>query len=366
MRALVPLVVVLFMCAAQSAAAQTPSQHEHAGAPPERLGTVHFATSCAPAVSGDFDRAVALLHSFWFRAAIDAFTAVTAKDPACGMAYWGDRAQPVGQPVWWLPLAAGAGGGSRCRGEGPGGGATVTPGTGISHGGCRTLSRLRDGRSAHAGTRVRQAQMGALSKANAERHRGRDLPCPRAHADGLAERQDVQEPAGRRRDSRAALQDPAPPSGHRALPDSQLRRPGAWRPRRSTRNALREDRALGAARTAYALAHVHEGRALAGLHRHQPGVGRAAQRDKSVSEELHAKDYQVYAYLQTGQDRGRPRRDRGVARPRDAGRGRPCQRGAAGGRVLCARGHSRALRAGAGRLGRSGGPDASRHALCVP
>ncbi len=31
----------------------------------ERLGTVRFATSCAPAAQAGFDRAVALLHSFW-------------------------------------------------------------------------------------------------------------------------------------------------------------------------------------------------------------------------------------------------------------------------------------------------------------
>ena len=59
MRVTVPLVVVLFLCAAPSGTAQTPSQHEHAGAPPERLGTVHFDTSVPTAVTAEFDRAVA-------------------------------------------------------------------------------------------------------------------------------------------------------------------------------------------------------------------------------------------------------------------------------------------------------------------
>jgi hypothetical protein len=31
----------------------------------EKLGTVRFPVSCAPAVQADFERAVALLHSFW-------------------------------------------------------------------------------------------------------------------------------------------------------------------------------------------------------------------------------------------------------------------------------------------------------------
>jgi len=38
-------------------------EHQHS-AGNEKLGTVHFATSCNPAVQKQFDRAVALLHSF--------------------------------------------------------------------------------------------------------------------------------------------------------------------------------------------------------------------------------------------------------------------------------------------------------------
>ena len=53
----------------------------------ERLGTVRFVTSCAPAVQPQFDRAVALLHSFHLDAAVGAFTEVATADPACGMAH---------------------------------------------------------------------------------------------------------------------------------------------------------------------------------------------------------------------------------------------------------------------------------------
>ena len=35
------------------------------------LGSVHLANSCDPAVKPAFDRGVALLHSFWFSAAIE-------------------------------------------------------------------------------------------------------------------------------------------------------------------------------------------------------------------------------------------------------------------------------------------------------
>jgi hypothetical protein len=33
---------------------------------PERLGKVNFPTSCSPALQAQFERAVALEHSFWF------------------------------------------------------------------------------------------------------------------------------------------------------------------------------------------------------------------------------------------------------------------------------------------------------------
>lgn len=62
---------------------------EHSHPPPERLGTVTFATSCAPSVAHDFERAVALLHSFAYDVAEKAFLDVAKADPACAMAHWG-------------------------------------------------------------------------------------------------------------------------------------------------------------------------------------------------------------------------------------------------------------------------------------
>lgn len=55
----------------------------------EQLGAVSFQTSCAPAVQKTFDRAVALLHSFQYQEAEEAFQAVAQQDPKCAMAYWG-------------------------------------------------------------------------------------------------------------------------------------------------------------------------------------------------------------------------------------------------------------------------------------
>jgi hypothetical protein len=58
-------------------------------ATPEKLGTVHFSVSCSPATQKEFDRAVALLHNFWFPESDKAFAAVAEMDPNCAMAYWG-------------------------------------------------------------------------------------------------------------------------------------------------------------------------------------------------------------------------------------------------------------------------------------
>src|SRR5262249_59291576 len=71
----------------------------------ERLGKVHFPVSCAPAVQPDFERAVALLHSFWYEEAVKAFTAVTTAEATCAMGYWG-IAMSVYYPLWQPPSVA--------------------------------------------------------------------------------------------------------------------------------------------------------------------------------------------------------------------------------------------------------------------
>src|SRR5438093_4865765 len=55
----------------------------------EKLGKVNFPTSCDPKVQADFERGVAMLHSYWFIQARKTFEAVVQQDPNCVMAYWG-------------------------------------------------------------------------------------------------------------------------------------------------------------------------------------------------------------------------------------------------------------------------------------
>jgi hypothetical protein len=68
----------------------------------ENLGTVHFETSCAPAVREMFDRGMALLHSFEFGRAVAAYETTLRQDSSCAMAAWG-----IAMSRWTNPFAVG-------------------------------------------------------------------------------------------------------------------------------------------------------------------------------------------------------------------------------------------------------------------
>src|SRR5215218_812271 len=54
-------------------------------------------------VSADFDRAVAMLHSFFYPETEKAFRAIAEREPSCAMAYWGiaisQRPNPLVTPL---------------------------------------------------------------------------------------------------------------------------------------------------------------------------------------------------------------------------------------------------------------------------
>lgn len=80
------------LCLAVSAAslvAFADDQHHHDAYDPNHLGVVSFPTSCQPKVQKDFEKGVALLHSFWYEEAEKAFREVAKEDKKCSMAYWG-------------------------------------------------------------------------------------------------------------------------------------------------------------------------------------------------------------------------------------------------------------------------------------
>jgi tetratricopeptide (TPR) repeat protein len=63
------------------------------------LGKVSFATSCDPKVQPAFERAVAMLHSFWYSAGEKAFRDVLKDDPQCAIATWGIASILMSNPL---------------------------------------------------------------------------------------------------------------------------------------------------------------------------------------------------------------------------------------------------------------------------
>jgi hypothetical protein len=85
------------------AVSRVAAQDEHAGHNiASDFGKVHFAVSCSPAAQQQFDRAVAMLHSFFYPETEKAFQAIAQQEPSCAMAYWGiaisQRPNPLTAP----------------------------------------------------------------------------------------------------------------------------------------------------------------------------------------------------------------------------------------------------------------------------
>jgi hypothetical protein len=92
-------VAALVLAAAGTATAST---HDEETAPAQQFGHVHFVTSCSPQAQAEFDRAVAMLHSFHYPETVKAFSAIPQTDPSCAIAYWGiaisQRPNPLAGP----------------------------------------------------------------------------------------------------------------------------------------------------------------------------------------------------------------------------------------------------------------------------
>src|SRR5215213_6704621 len=79
--------------------------------PDQKLGAVEFETSCTPEAQKLFDLGMLYQHSFWYRSSQRAFEDVLKADPACGIAYWGIALSLLWNPHIPAPannLAAGA------------------------------------------------------------------------------------------------------------------------------------------------------------------------------------------------------------------------------------------------------------------
>ena len=340
-------------------------QHDH-GSPTGRLGTVHFATSCSTAVAQDFDRGVALLHSFWFSAAIDAFNGVLKSDPSCAMAHWGIAMSWWGNPFGGFRSPQALQAGLAAVEKGKAAGAKTERERGYI---AAVEVLFKDAATIPQRTRTLEYEKRMAAALGEVRRRSRSTHLLRAGdgSDGAADRQDVRQPAegGRpfsRRNSRGSPTIPglahyiihsfdAPPLAPRALdaarryakiapaaphalhmPSHTFTRVGAWQESIETNIAS----------------------------------AAAARKDNAASEELHALDYQVYAYLQTAQDAAAKKSlDEIAAIGARIQHERRRRRRAAAGRLLRAGRDSRPLCARAERVEGGGRLDAARNGVRV-
>src|SRR5262245_689081 len=293
------LAIGVSLCVLSSGAAA--QEHEH-GAPAGRLGKVHFDTTCAPTVQADFDRGVAQLHSFWFSAAIDSFNTVLKTDPRCAIAYWG-----IAMSWWSNPF-----------------------------GGFRTPAALKAGlaatdaaKASGAGSEREQAYVAAVDRL----YRDADTLDQRART--LAYEKAMEALAARYPNDVEARIFYALSLGQTALPTdktyaNQLKAAAILEQefkRQPDHPGLAHyiihsfdvpplaPRALDAARryatiapdAAHALHMPSHTFTRVGYWKESIDANLAsavvAHKDKAVSEELHALDYQTYAYLQTAQDK---------------------------------------------------------------
>lgn len=96
MRKVLPVLAPVLMLLSFSTIALA-QEHEHKGA--DGLGSVHFPVSCNAEAQRRMDRAVAMLHSFWFGEAHKTFESVVQADAGCGIAYWGAAVTQFGNPM---------------------------------------------------------------------------------------------------------------------------------------------------------------------------------------------------------------------------------------------------------------------------
>ena len=286
---------------ALAAGSSVAQEHQHSTAP-EKLGTVRFATSCKPAAQQQFDRGVALLHSFQFSRAIDGFNTALKADSSCAIAYWG-----IALSYWSNPFAPGL----------------------------KLTTQLQDGRQAikrgqslGAGTEREQAYISAVSKLYADFEKTPEQTRLLAYRDAMAEvalhyPQDheasifyalalaaSEQPSDKTYASRMKAgailetlfaQEPEHPGlAHYIIHTYDV-------PPLAARALLAAQRYSAIAPDAPHALHMPS-HTFTRIGYWQDSIDRnlaasaAARREGQTAEELHALDYQAYAYLQTAQD----------------------------------------------------------------
>ena len=232
----------------------------------EKLGKVVFPTSCDPNVQAEFDRGVAMLHSYWFLIARRKFEGILQQDPTCAMAYWGVAMDYLGNTLATTPTRADAQAAwdalEKARAAGP------------------KTQRERDwieALSAYFRDHDKVAVDARLAAYNAAMERMAqsypdDYEVQAYYALTLQASAQKSDLTYANQIKSAALSgetlraEPAA-SGRDALPHSRLRLCAACRKRNCVGAALCRHCAGRAARATHAIAHLLHGRTLGGIHR---------------------------------------------------------------------------------------------------
>lgn len=276
-------------------------QHEANG---EKLGTVHFATSCNQGAQKEFNRAVALLHSFQFSRAIEGFGLALADDATCGIAYWG-----IALSDWSNPFAPGAKDQSQLQ-EGRQNaerGKTVGAKTGRERAYITAVGRLYN----HFESTPQQTRLiayrDAMEQVAAKYPNDHEAQIFYALAVAASEDPEEKTYAGRLKAGaileKLFVEEPTHPGlAHYIIHTYDvpaLAGKGLMAARRYSEIAPDAPHALHMpshtfTRTGYWQESIDSNIAAAA----------AARREGQTAEELHASDYEIYAYLQTAQDEG--------------------------------------------------------------
>src|SRR5262245_9551006 len=71
----------------------------------EQLGKVNFPVSCSPKTQEQFERGVAMLHSYWFTEGSKVYEAIERQERRCVMCYWGLAVNLLGNRLVGPPPA---------------------------------------------------------------------------------------------------------------------------------------------------------------------------------------------------------------------------------------------------------------------
>jgi tetratricopeptide (TPR) repeat protein len=253
---------------------QAQQHHDHAqGASPSAatLGEVHFPVSCTPEAQAAFDEAMKLQHSFWYQAASEAFRRVRERDPTCVMAYWGEAMALLVNPF------------------------TVT-----------TATNLRQGRAVLAAThrsrleRYEQAMSGLYERFSDDPEVGIHYALALAMAAPPTDKTYARQLRGAEILERAWARQPQHPGiAHYLIHTYDT-------PALAARGVAAAERYAGIAADAPHALHMPShiftriGRWEDSIETNRRSAETARAR-QAVFDEIHALDYMVYGYLQTGQ-----------------------------------------------------------------